>query len=370
MKISAINNFSNYSNTKRNNKQIAFGFYSYVEDGHRTIDTHYLRDYPSLQKFADETKRSFQDGAVTLKYACSTGEGATSLAAIFNDERFNIIGLDISGEAQRARTKSHYISNDLTLDEKYLLDTCDDIPENIRGRILKIREFFRNHFAYKQSDRSLYPGVSAAYEINQNRAIPNLIYPDRRFGDILLLDRLDVGSLAQNFQPVSGISFRNAIFQLGTENHGLGKNVVQVIQDYLYGFLKDRLSEQEVVERNVPTVKEYDDMIGRYKGIVQSMNRRLAPNGLVMIGNSPNDHYFIAPNGIHRGETMKFSVTEYCRRMGYNGTNVLLDNIRVFVESPLKRLFLDNGFVELFDSKIIYDGKPVTTIFRKAKNII
>lgn len=370
MKISAINHFSNYSDPKRNNKQITFGFYSYVEDGHRTIDTHYLRDYPSLQKFADETKRSFQDGAVTLKYACSTGEGATSLAAIFNDERFNIVGLDISSKAQEARTKSHYISNDLTLDEKYLLDTYDDIPENIRGKILKIREFFKSHFRYKQSDTPLYPGVSAIYEISQNKAIPNVIYPDKRFGDILLLNRLDVGSLAQNSQPVSGISFRNAIFQLGVPNEGLGKNVVQLIQDYLHGFLRDRLSEQKVVERNVPTEQEYNTMMSKYERIVKSMNRRLAPNGLVMIGNSPNDHYFIAPNGIRSAETMKFSVTEYCRRMGYNGTNVVLDDIRVFIESPLKRLLLQNGFVELFDSKIIYDGKPVTTIFRKAKNII
>lgn len=350
---------------KNNGKQITFGFYSYVEN-HRTIDTHYLRDFNTLSRFADRINETFPNGAVILKYACSTGEGTTSLAALLDNEKINIIGLDISEQARKVRFNQHHITDNAGLDERYLVDTYDNIPPEIKDKVMKVRDFFKKHFYYEKSDYEPYRRMKAIYGITQNKIIPNLIYPDNKYGNILDLNDLDISELTKSNKPIAGISFRNAIFQLGAKNHGIGKNVVQLFNAFENN---PKVIEKKEIADNIPTLKEYNEMISTYDKIVKSMNKKLEMNGLAMIGNSPNDHYFITPQNIKNETTMSFAQTEYSKSAKKANLSKIFEKVNIFKDSPLKELFLNNGFVEEFDSNMIIDGRIVTTIFKKIKDL-
>lgn len=262
--ITAINN---------NRPQSNISFKSYFACNpvtHLPASTSFFEDLPTLKKAVSLIEKNFPSGTDILVYAGSNGEEAISILSLLrNPDKFNIYSIDPLKKAieyaKNGFFSVHVFANDAFLINNKL--TTDAEKKAAKGFAKHLREIERPRF-----DLNNIPEEFRALERENPYFTFERFYQLKPFArnriQFIEGDIRDIGEFKAK-RPVGAIFFRNALYHL-TDN-----DLVRVFRE---GYKPNT------------EVNRYEIL----KVLANDVDKKLAPNGIFVLGNRAQEHFYIA----------------------------------------------------------------------------
>lgn len=225
------------------------------KDYNQPLTTCFFRDMETLGQAVETIKRNFPKGATILDYACSVGKEPVSILALLDgDDRnlYDIRGLDRSSTSISYAKSGKYSASNMKSDsfifKKSLIPTKES-ERYLRDKLLKILKETKPD---KDGNRT--------FEIV--RKYKNKIYYEpNKNGDIFDISKL------KTEKPVGAVFFRNALYQV----------------------MKEKSNGYQDVDS--PIFLLYD--------LVDDIYEKLAPGGVMVLGNCAEDKHYNGMVNIH-----------------------------------------------------------------------
>lgn len=258
----------------------AFTSLKYKEGENNFCDTHFFRDYETLDKTAHLIKKYFPKGTDILDFASSNGEEAISLHAILDDSkrnRYKIFCFDKSKNIIDIAKKGVYTVYTGPSQDGYLL-----IKNPHDRQLKKIITSFNNLMEetvkpdYQINDEQFINFITQMYEDDFRMKHYKIRDEYKNNFEFNVGDINDIEKLYPEKQA-GAILFRNA-FYIPTHNLALNEFDVKVRTD---------INKQEIIDN-----------------IVDKVYEKLQPGGLFIMGDNEKDHVFLADENLTDAETL------------------------------------------------------------------
>lgn len=256
---------SNYRNAYNIN------FQSYNKLNPKTgmsASTSFYHDLPTLKKAVEIIENNFPKGADILVYAGSNGEEAISIYSLLkNPEKYSIYSIDPFKEAIDYANRGVYSILRLA-EDGFLINENYDSEDQLKDCFLKyMQEIEKPPYNLNNYTDTIYRIRCSGYVMEKFFSMKQQVKEGIKFleGDIK-----DIESF-KNDKPVGGIFFRNALYHL-TDN-----NLIGVLQ---YG-------EKPNIDVNRRAI---------LKDLINKIDKKLAPNGIFVMGNHTQEHLYLADN--------------------------------------------------------------------------
>ena len=255
----------------------------FTEGENNFCDTHFFRDYETLEKAAQILKRNFPSGTDILDFASSNGEEAISLYAILNNgknAKYKILCFDKSQNIVDLANKGVYTVYNRCAEDRYLLYENPD-----SGTTKDIIKYFNN--IMEETGKPAHQ-INDEFFISVLTNLCNLCDDDFKIKYYKIKDdyknnfEFNVGDIndIENLYPekqAGAILFRNA-FYIPTHNLALNEYDVKVRTD---------INKQEIIDN-----------------IVDKVYEKLQPGGLFIMGDNEKDHVFLADEILTDAESL------------------------------------------------------------------
>lgn len=258
----------------------AFTSLKYKEGENNFCDTHFFRDYETLDKTAHLLKKYFPKGTDILDFASSNGEEAISLHAILDDskrKRYKIFCFDKSKNIIDIAKKGVYTVYTGPSQDGYLL-----IKNPHDRQLKKIITSFNNLMEetvkpdYQINDEQFINFITQMYEDDFRMKHYKIRDEYKNNFEFNVGDINDIEKLYPEKQA-GAILFRNA-FYIPTHNLALNEFDTKI---------RTGINKQEIIDN-----------------IVDKVYEKLQPGGLFIMGDNEKDHVFLADENLTDAETM------------------------------------------------------------------
>jgi len=233
-----------------------------------SVSTSFYHDLPTLKKAVEIMENNFPKGADILVYAGSNGEEAISIFSLFkNPEKYSIFSIDPFKEAVDYAKRGIFSIHKLA-DDGFLINENSDCENQVKDCFFKcMQEVEKPPYNLNNYSDIKYRIRWTGFDWEKFFSLKPNIKENIKFleGDIK-----DIESF-KNDKPIGGIFFRNALYHL-TDN-----NLMGVLE---YG-------DKPNIEVNRRAI---------LKDLINKIDKKLAPNGIFVMGNHTQEHLYLADN--------------------------------------------------------------------------